>query len=154
MRKKEVPLSIIIPSFDVNKSEPALRHILKQDYPDFEIIIINDNPKLELFPEIIKFIQDNKIRLIENPRNLGIAKSLNEGIKAAKTDVIIILCADYFPESNQWLKHVIEKLYSDEKIGQVVSTIENEDKVWKEYSFLILPTNCWVALGKEAAWVS
>jgi len=137
MIKKEIPVSIIMPAFDINKSEPALKHILKQDYTNLEIILINDNPKSKPSPSMLKFIKSNKIRLINNPSNMGIAKSLNEGIKAAKTNTISILCRDYFPENKQWLRHVMEKLYSDEKIDFVGSAVDNARGVWNNYNFLI-----------------
>lgn len=126
-----------MPTFDINKSEPALKNILKQDYHNFEIIVINDNPKSKPSLSMNRFIKSNKIRLINNSVNMGIARSLNVGIKAAKTNTISILCRDFFPENKQWLRHIVEKLYSNKKIGFVGSAIDNEKRVWQNYSFLI-----------------
>ncbi len=55
MREKEVSVSIIIPAFEIDKSEPILRDLLKQDYANKEIIIINDNPKSQPSKSTLKF---------------------------------------------------------------------------------------------------
>jgi len=137
MLKKEISVAIIMPTFEIDKSEEALRHILKQDYPKMEIIVVNDNPNSKPSTSMLKFMKANKIKLINNPVNKGISESLNLGIKASKTQVISILCRDYFPENKNWLSNVIKKLYSDNKIGCVVSPIVWPVKAWQKYPFLI-----------------
>ena len=137
MTKKEVPISVILPTFEIDKCGPALKHLFKQDYSNFEIVIINDNPKSKPSEELLKFIKEKKIRLITNEKNFGIAKSLNRGIRATKHEIIIILCTDYFPESRTWFKHSVDKLYSDKKIGEVCAAAENDDRFWKKYPFLL-----------------
>lgn len=137
MEEKEPLVSIIVPAFEIDKTEDALKHILKQTYSQKEIIVVNDNPKLKISNSMLKFIKDNKIKLINNKKNLGIAGSLNVGIKASKSKVISIICRDYFPKDENWLKKVIKKLYSDDKIGCVVSSIVWPVESWKKYPFLI-----------------
>ena len=135
MTKKEIPVSIIIPTFEIDKTEPTLRHLLKQEYSNKEIIIINDNPKLKIPPSLLKIIKTHKIRLINNPKNIGIAGSLNKGIKAARTNTISIFCRDYFPENNQLIKHIVEKLYSDKKIGCVGFLVVLPMRIWQNFNF-------------------
>ncbi len=134
---KEVPVSIIVPAFEIDKTEKALRHILKQNYTKKEIIVINDNPKFKISQSMLKFMKSKKIRLINNPANIGIAGSLNTGIKASKTQVISIICRDYFPKDKDWLNTVVKRLYSDKKIGCVVSPIVWPVEIWHRYPFLI-----------------
>lgn len=137
MTKKEISATIIMPTFEIDKSEEALRHILKQDYHKMKIIVVNDNPNSKPSDSMLKFIKTNKIKLINNPVNKGISESLNLGIKHSKTQAISILCRDYFPENKNWLSNVIKKLYSDNKIGCVVSPIVWPVKAWQKYPFLI-----------------
>lgn len=125
-----------MPTFEIDKSEEALRYIFKQDYPIKEIIVVNDNPKSKPSKSMLNFMKLNKIKLINNPKNLGIARSLNEGITASKADVIIVLCRDHFPEGNNWIRHIIEKLSSDKKIGAVVCPFVWPTNAWGKYSFL------------------
>jgi len=133
---KEIPVSIIMPTFEIDETEPALRHLLKQKYSNKEIIVINDNPRLKIPPTLLELIKTNEIRLINNPENLGIAESLNVGIRAAKTNTILTICNDYFPESENLIKHIVEKLYSDEEIVVVGALLKWDIKSWHDYNFL------------------
>lgn len=135
--EKEISVSIIIPAYEIEKAEDAIRHILEQDYKKMEIIVVNDNPKSKPGQSMLEFMKSKKIRLVSNRVNMGIAGSLNEGIKASKNQVISIICTDYFPESKTWLKEVVEKLYSHKNIGCVVSPILWPTEVWKKYNFMI-----------------
>lgn len=136
MAKKELSVSVIMPTFDINKSEEALRHIFKQDYPLKEIIVVNDNPNSKPKKSMIRFLKSKKIKLINNRVNEGIAKSLNVGIQSAKAEVIIVLCRDHFPEGKNWIRKIIEKLSSDERIGAVVCPFVWPAEAWGSYSFL------------------
>lgn len=126
-----------MPTFEIDKSEGALRHILKQNYPNMEIIVVNDNPNSKPSKTMAKFMKANKIRLVNNPKNLGIAESLNVGIKASKSPVISILCRDYFPENKNWVRNFMKKLYFDNNIGCVISPIVWSVDAWKSYNFPI-----------------
>ncbi|MEI6058825.1 MAG: glycosyltransferase, partial [archaeon] len=136
MVKKELSVSVIMPTFEINKSEDALRDIFKQNYPLNEVIVINDNPNSEIPRSMLKFMKDNKIKLIKNHVNMGAAKSINEGILASKSDVIIVVCRDHFMESNAWIRHIVEKLSSDKKIGLVSCPYVWPTNAWRSYNFL------------------
>lgn len=136
MTKKEIPVSIIMITFEIDKIEPALKCIIKQDYSNKEIIIINDNPKLKIPSSILKLIKIHKIKLVNNPKNLGITKSLNKGIKATKTNIILNICGDYLIEDKEFINHTVRKLYSDKKIGVVNCIFIFPIEEWKNYNFL------------------
>ncbi len=136
MTKKEVSVSIVMPTFEIHKSEEALRDIFKQNYPLNEVIVINDNPHSKPSASILKFIKEKKIKLINNPRNMGIAKSVNAGILASKSDVIVIVCRDHFAEDKNWIRHIVEKLSSDKKIGAVLCPYVWPVEAWRNYNFL------------------
>jgi len=63
----------------------ALNSILNQTFSDFEFIIVieygADAQTMAVVEEYLKY--DNRIKLIYNSTHLGLAQSLNEGIKAA-----------------------------------------------------------------------
>jgi GT2 family glycosyltransferase len=134
--KKEILASVIIPTFNIIEAQPAVRQMLKQSYKNKEIILINDNPKIKISLEFLEFVKKNKVRLINNPKNLGIAPSINMGISAARGKVIIPFCGDYVPTSKDLIKHIVEAMYSEEKIGCVVSDIRWPKKVWETYDFM------------------
>ena len=73
----------------------AIASILSQTFPDFEFIIIDDgstDPSFEIMQAYAK--QDNRIRVIVNGKNLGLANSLNIGIANAKGEFIARMDAD------------------------------------------------------------
>lgn len=91
-------VSVIMSTYNENENEiySAVKSILNQTFSDFEFIIINDNPlskKLEKFLyEISKL--DQRIKIVNNTQNMGLAKSLNVGIKNATGKYIARMDAD------------------------------------------------------------
>ena len=74
----------------------SINSVLSQTFKSFELIIICDNPD---YPEVASLLrqyekQDTRIIVIYNPKNLGLTKSLNEGLKRAKGEFVARLDAD------------------------------------------------------------
>ncbi len=67
--------------------------ILNQTYSDIELILINDGAG-EKGEEYIKSLKDKRVHVLVNPRNMGLAFSLNRGIKAAHGTYIARMDAD------------------------------------------------------------
>lgn len=77
-------VSIIMPAYNAAATIGAsIRGILGQTYENFELIVVDDGSQ-DNTAAIIRSFSDSRIRLIENPRNLKIARSLNIAIDAAK----------------------------------------------------------------------
>ncbi len=73
----------------------ALDSILEQTMPDFEAVIINDGVKDESYEMLSEYAaKDERIRLIENERNLGLPASLNKGIDACRGKYIARMDTD------------------------------------------------------------
>jgi glycosyltransferase involved in cell wall biosynthesis len=73
----------------------ALNSVLGQTYPNQEILVIND-ASTDLTRQILDAfcMQDNRIRVIDNPQRLRVVKSLNIGLKHARGDLIARIDAD------------------------------------------------------------
>lgn len=71
----------------------AIESILSQTWSDFEFLIINDG-STDSSRKIISSFNDPRIRLIDNPSNMGLTKSLNKGLKLAKGEYIARQDAD------------------------------------------------------------
>ena len=71
----------------------AIGSILNQTYKNFEFIIIDDGSTDNTL-NIIHEFEDDRILLIKNNTNLGIAKSLNIGIDTARGKYIARMDAD------------------------------------------------------------
>jgi GT2 family glycosyltransferase/radical SAM superfamily enzyme YgiQ (UPF0313 family) len=73
--------------------EEAFTSILQQTYANFELIVVND-AFADATSEILQEFDDCRIRVINNPRNLGLTKSLNIGMSAARGKYIARMDAD------------------------------------------------------------
>ena len=66
---------------------------------------------------------------------MGLADSLNYGIKNAKTKVVISLHQDCVPSSNDWLKNLVEPLKNKNVVASV-SKVELPREYWKKFHYL------------------
>ena len=71
----------------------AIDSILNQSFRDFEFIIIDDCSR-DKTSEILSEYKDSRIVLVNNEANIGLAKSLNIGIRHAKGKFIARMDAD------------------------------------------------------------
>ena len=119
VRKDEVhfgrelpPLSVVICAR--NESENLRRNlpaILKQDYPDFEVIVINDGSTDESedllseleeeYPNLYHSFTPDSARYISRKK-----LALTLGIKASKYDWLVFTEADCTPVSDKWLRRI------------------------------------------------
>lgn len=71
----------------------AVRSILSQRFTDFELLILDDGTQ-DGSLDILDAIPDPRIRLIRNPRNLGLVETLNLGLREARGRYIARMDAD------------------------------------------------------------
>ena len=86
-------VSIIVPAYneEVN-AVSSLNNLLKQDYPNFNIIFVDDGSKDETYKRVSEAFKDNpKLTILSKP-NGGKASALNYGI--SKTDAPYVVCID------------------------------------------------------------
>lgn len=96
-----------------------LPKILNQKYPNFEVVIVNDQ-SVDNSKYIVLTYQKEypNIKYIElersKHRKFGKKLPLTVGIKGAKNKLIVVTDADCYPTSDQWLKS-LAKHYNDKK---------------------------------------
>jgi glycosyltransferase involved in cell wall biosynthesis len=71
----------------------AIDSVLSQTFSDFEFLIIDDASK-DGTSAVVQQFQDQRIRLIHNESNLGVAQTLNKGLDLAKGNYIARMDAD------------------------------------------------------------
>ena len=71
----------------------AVKSILNQSYKNFEFIIVND-ASTDGTLKYLKSLKDKRIKIINNPKNLGLAASLNKAIRQSKGVYIARMDAD------------------------------------------------------------
>jgi len=72
----------------------AIESVLAQNFSDFELIVVDDNPLEYDSEKIVRSSSDPRIVYVKNERNLGGAKSLNTGLNRARGEYIAILDDD------------------------------------------------------------
>ena len=63
--------------------DAAVRSILGQTFPDFELLAIDDG-STDGSGEVLRGYRDPRLRLLENGRNLGLVKTLNRGLTLSR----------------------------------------------------------------------
>jgi len=99
--------SVIIPLYNKEKYILAtLKSVLAQTFLDFEVIIVNDFSTDKSIDEVVK-INDDRIRIINNPVNKGLSASRNTGIQNAEGDIVAFLDAD-----DLWKDNFLVSIYN------------------------------------------
>lgn len=94
-----------------------LPKILKQNYPDFEVIVVNngseDDSEFLLKEMIIEYPRLKYIN-VHSDANFFVGKKfpLSIGIKSAKNDIILLTDADCYPNSPDWISNMVSN-YND-----------------------------------------
>ncbi|NOQ13059.1 MAG: glycosyltransferase [Methyloprofundus sp.] len=96
-------ISIIIPAYNAEAFiEKALKSVLQQSYPQFEVLVVNDG-STDNTATIINRYEDSRIKLITQV-NGGLSNARNTGIQAAQGDYLAFLDADDY-----WIAEKLEK---------------------------------------------
>lgn len=127
---QETPLvSIVLPVYNGEKYlAEAITSILKQTYKNWELIIVNDcstDNSLDIAEHFQ--LQDKRIRIISNRRNLQIARSLNKGMKSAKGQYLAWTSDDNMYKPNA-LKVMLEYLTHNPQVDFVYSALDIIDE--------------------------
>ncbi|QDA31781.1 glycosyltransferase family 2 protein [Thermococcus indicus] len=108
-------VSILIPAY--NEGERVLRAIesaLSQDYPDFEVIVIDDGSGDNTF-EVASSVKSARLKVYRMEHG-GKARALNFGLSKASGEIIITTDADSRLEPDA-VKELVRRFYSDEVLG-------------------------------------
>lgn len=115
--KKLVPFSVIISAR--NEARNLIEYlpaILEQDYPTFEVIIIDDNSTDDT-SKILNHFKGQYAHLhiikIEHKKSAGKKEGLQRAIRNTKYEWLVFTDADCYPKSDQWLRKMASKC--DEK---------------------------------------
>ena len=99
-------VSIILPYYKKIKFfKQTYTSIKKQNYKNYELIIIYDDTNLYEYKKILKIVGKNKkVKIIKNKKNLGAGLSRNIGINYANGYYIAFIDAD-----DTWNKNKLKK---------------------------------------------
>lgn len=114
------PVSVVISAKNEHRNLiHFLPTILQQDYPDFEVVVVNDQSTddTEFFLKNLQQRHSNlKVVNIKNPINFFKGKKfpLSIGIKSASNEHLLLTDADCKPATNQWIRQMIQPYQNEE----------------------------------------
>ena len=112
VRAKKEPVSVIICAKNEELNlDKYLPYVLTQDYPDYEVIVVNDcstdNTDMVIGKYIKQYPHLRTTTITEDKKfSHGKKLALTIGIKAAKNEILVFTDADCKPVSNQWLSKI------------------------------------------------
>lgn len=96
--EKQKLVSIIVPVYNVEKFiRETLDCVRKQTYPHWELLLVEDGSQdksIEVIEAYVKETGDERIRMIQQPSNMGAARARNRGLQEARGRYIAYLDAD------------------------------------------------------------
>lgn len=111
-------ISVIMTTYNESTKEltEAVNSILDQTYPNFELILILDDPQNEELKKTIEALAavDQRIKFYVNEKNMGLSRSLNRGITLATGKYIARMDADDISYPNRLaeeLELMVQKNY-------------------------------------------
>lgn len=114
-------VSIVIPAFDEDTHiARAIDCALSQDYPSFEVIVVDDGSR-----DLTKYVAGRfGSVLISLRKNGGKAAALNAGLRQAKGDIIVFSDSDSFLDKSA-LRRIVRH-FANQKVGAVAGRVELE----------------------------
>lgn len=112
-KPKYEPVSVIVCAKDAYEYLINLvPKILSQDYPEFELVIVNDcstDETTDYLKALVDVHPDINVVTLTQSLNFFHGKKfpLSMGIKSAKHDLLLLTDADCLPESDQWIKGMV-----------------------------------------------
>lgn len=126
-------VSVLVPAYNEERViERSLMSLLKQDYPSFEVIVIDDGSADLTFLTAQKLAGDYgaaRIRVVRQP-NRGKAAALNLGIAVARGE--LVLCMDADSEMVEGTINKMVRHFVDPEVAAVAGNVKvrNRDTLW------------------------
>jgi glycosyltransferase involved in cell wall biosynthesis len=113
-------VSVCVPAY--NNGEflaETLKSVLRQTYPDFEIIV-TDDCSTDNTVSVVKQFSDSRIQFFTNEANLGIGRNWNKALSLASGKYLKVLCGDdlIYPDC---LQRQIRQLEDSANAGVVLA---------------------------------
>jgi poly-beta-1,6 N-acetyl-D-glucosamine synthase len=126
-------VTIVVPAFNEGVViQPALRALMELDYPNYEVIVVDDGSTDDTYEKAMEIAGQSKevvIRVITK-RNGGKAEALNTGMTLAKGEFVLNMDGDTKLSSNTL--RVCIPHFENPSIGAVAGNVKvfNRENIW------------------------
>lgn len=109
-------LTVLMPTYNVAPwVEESIRSVLNQTYRDFELLVVDD-ASTDNTLEVVRAIDDPRIRIASFPNNVGLSENLNRGLDIIDTELVARMDGDDIAEPD-WLETGIHILDTHPEVG-------------------------------------
>ena len=110
-------VSVIMPVYNCERYiESAIRSVMAQTIPHWELLVIDDG-STDSTCRIVEALEkeDNRVRLLRNDNNIGVAQTRNRGFKLCQGEYVALLDSDdrWYPEKLQMQLELIQTQKAD-----------------------------------------
>lgn len=115
-------ISIIVPAYNEEVTiKSCIQSLLELDYPDYEIIVVDDGSTDKTFEEAKKF-EGSGVKVIHQ-ENQGKANALNYGIHLSKGEIVVAVDADT-KLHRESLKKIANRFVANNRLGAVAGNVK------------------------------
>lgn len=109
-------VTVLMPTYNVAPYvKESIASVLRQTYRDFELLVIDDCSTDDTV-SMVRSINDPRIHIIQNEKNVGLAENLNRGLSHITTEYVARMDGDDIAEP-LWLEREVAVLDNNPEIG-------------------------------------
>lgn len=103
----------------------ALTSLLTLDYPQVEIIVVDNASVTEASADVVASIGDERVRLVKEPRP-GLARARNRGVVEASNDIVAFTDDDVIVDG-WWLRGLMDGFAADSNVACVCGMVPSAE---------------------------
>jgi poly-beta-1,6-N-acetyl-D-glucosamine synthase len=111
-------VSVLIAAYNESEHiQATIDGILAIDYPNFEVVIIDDGSADDTSALVLPYVRDRKVRLVRKLVNEGKAMALNDGLRCTNGEILLVMDADAIPDPQ--VLNVVVPHFKSPRVGAV-----------------------------------
>lgn len=117
-------VSVCIPAYNnAGYIKDTIQSVLRQTYQNIELIVVDDH-STDNTVEVLESVQDERLKIYRNEKNLGMVGNWNRCLELATGDYVKLICAD-----DMIAKNAIEKEAKAMRRNPSVNLVESDTRL-------------------------
>lgn len=132
------PVSIVMPMRNSETTVAlALDSVKKQKYPIGEILVIDNNSTDYSVRVVDKYKKSSNIsiKIFLRKKNKGVGSSFNEGVKRAKSRLVVLMHSDGMLPTDHELEKLTKPFRDNKEVAVTFPSVVLPERVWNTYNF-------------------